>query len=129
MTKVRAVFLPCKPDQAPYITEVDDDLEAMKDMVGGWIEEITTELLLQNVPIETPGRMPVILMDEEGYMRGRPPNGRASVLVGTMLVGDCLLLATTTDRFEDEDGEQFVSLEPEELDALQQFGLDLDAAV
>ena len=56
-------------------------LEELQALVGGYIE------IVRRLP---DGQLMVV--DEEGRMKGKPPNGVASRLAGQFIVGDTLIL-------------------------------------
>lgn len=75
-----AVKEPMKP---LVFTEIDNDLETLQGIVGGWIEA---------VPF---GDM-VVICDEEGRLKGRAPNVK---IAGIEFVGTIVIAGTDGDEF------------------------------
>lgn len=67
-------------------TEVENELEALQALVGGYIEAIT---LSRNL---------VLLCDEEGRIKGLPYNTR---ILGEELVGPLVVCGTDEEEFTD----------------------------
>lgn len=80
------------PGEISTIAEVDNTLEAMHKLVGGYLETLTLNNGL------------VLVMDEEGRLKGLPENVRC-VQAGT-IVGRIFITRA--------EGESFVSLTPEQ---------------
>lgn len=74
MAKIRVVM--CPVDRAPYVTWIEDSLENLPKVVGGYIEcvRLTEEF--------------VIICNEEGRLMGLPEN---KSLPFPGLVGDCFI--------------------------------------
>lgn len=81
------------PGNTSRITEIPNTLEAMQKLVGGYIETLSLPNGL------------VMVIDEEGRLKGRPDNIRC-VQVGT-IVGTVVITAAK--------GEEFVSLTAEQI--------------
>lgn len=80
-----AVLIPA----AGAMTQVDtaDDAAAMAALIGcQWIDVIRTTIDGLH-----------LVVDDEGRWSGRPPNLRASILTGRMIVGDVLLIGVDLD--------------------------------
>ncbi len=58
--KIKAVVK--HPNQAPFMTPISAELEAMQELVGGYLQEIALSTDI------------VILCDEEGRLKGKPYN-------------------------------------------------------
>ncbi len=82
------------PGCAPELAEVENTLEAMQQAVGGYIETIT----LPGGP-QTGGL--TVIVNEEGKLRGLPPNGRLSCGGHStdLLVGPVLVVRSEGDEF------------------------------
>jgi len=74
------------------ITEVDieNTLEALQAAVDGYIE--TVKLV--------PGRA-VMIVNEEGLLRGMPHNITASLAAGTQIVGPAIVIGVDGEEFTD----------------------------
>lgn len=85
------------PVEGPVREANVDGYEAMKEVVGGWVEGVTL-------------RQARMYVNEEGLLRGLPVNPRASALylfthgiISTPIVGDVLILGPIVDDGEDSD--------------------------
>lgn len=98
--KIRAIVK--RPDEKyGHVTHVSNTLEALQQMVGGYIE---------TVPIA----YDTMIINEEGKLRGLEPNFRygSDVIYGTMVMvgrdgeefGDCVLGFDTWKKWLDEHG-------------------------
>ena len=74
------------------ITEIDieNKLEAFQAAVDGYIET------LQLIPDKV-----VMIVNEEGLLRGLAPNPFASAVAGTMIVGNALVVGVDGEEFTD----------------------------
>lgn len=74
------------------VTEVDieNTLEALQHSVDGYIETVTL----------IPGKA-VMIVNEEGLLRGMTPNPAASMIAGTKIVGPALIVGVDGDEFTD----------------------------
>lgn len=90
-------------DQVNYaIISAGDTLEAMQSLVDGYIEPVHPKYLKPHQ---------IILVDEEGALKGKPVNNTASLLCGCPILGDVLILKEGLN----EDGEpDIISLESDE---------------
>lgn len=81
--------------------EVENKLEALQDVVDGYIEQIT---LIQGKA--------AMLVNEEGRLRGMPSNTLASLVAGISIVGPALLLGVNGEEFCDisEEIKRFVRI-------------------
>lgn len=81
--------------------EVENKLEALQDVVDGYIEQIT---LIQGKA--------AMLVNEEGLLRGMPSNTLASLVAGISIVGPALLLGVDGEEFCDisEEIKRFVRI-------------------
>jgi len=103
MGQIRVLLV--EPGKAPRIVEVENELRAMQDLVGGFIEA---------VPMNIPGV--VLVCNGEGKIRGDDPNrfadlgGRIGCVYGTFFICG-------------SEGEEFASLSPGEEHAyMDMFG-------
>lgn len=71
------------------IVDVQNELEALQAAVGGYIETIG----LQGGA--------VMIVDEEGRLKGYPTNSLASLVAGTDIVGTALIVGADDDEFDD----------------------------
>lgn len=93
-----------EPNKKPYTKMIPNDLEAMQNIVGGWIENIT-------IGSTKTGAQIAMIVNEEGRLIGLPANrivNRLGLIVGTFFI--------TANNFE---GDQ-VSLSDEEAEGLIQ---------
>ncbi len=81
-----------KPNEKPYVTEVEDDLKIYQDIVGGYIEVVDI------------GNNILLVCNEGGKLYNLPVN----FYIGDTIVG--------TVFFVGKDGEDFRSLTDEEID-------------
>lgn len=91
-----------EPGKEPYTKDIENELKAFQNVVGGWIETVnlTGDFIL--------------ICNEEGKLNGLPPNRDLGfdVIVGTFLVVG-------------EDGEEFRGLSDEECKkVLKHFALN-----
>ena len=71
-----------EPQKEPYQKEMDNSLEAMQEIVGGWIESVGLERVKRGARIS-------LIMNEEGKMAGLPFNRKINdlgILVGTIFI-------------------------------------------
>ncbi len=92
MAKIKALVK--DPGKEPEIVEVENSLEGLQELVGGFIEVVT----------KIPGQL-VMLVDEEGKMKSLPVNFMDYQL-DDFIVGRAVFLG--------EDGEEFTDV-PEDL--------------
>ena len=78
------------PGRKPEQIQLPNELSALQDAVGGYIETVT---------LEGPGL--VVILNEEGRLLGWQPNGILNIggLTGQMLVGPVLIARTKGDEF------------------------------
>ena len=88
MAKIKALVK--DPGKEPEIVEVENTLEGLQGLVGGYIEVVTV----------VPDRL-VMLVDEEGKMKGKKGNFFFTKL-DDFIVGTAVFLGT--------DGEEFASI-------------------
>lgn len=69
--------------------EIENRLEALQYAVGGYIETI---------PL---GHGGVMIVDEEGRLKGKPDNAIASLAAGIGIVGDALIVGIDGEEFCD----------------------------
>lgn len=69
--------------------DIPNTLEALQKEVGGYIETLTL----------APGV--VMIVDEEGRLKDKPCNGKASDICGMSIVGDALIVGHKGDEFCD----------------------------
>lgn len=70
--------------------EIDNTLEALQAAVDGYIET------LQIVPDQA-----VMIVNEEGLLKGLAVNPFASAVAGTMIVGNALIVGVDGEEFTD----------------------------
>lgn len=70
--------------------DIDNTLEALQAAVDGYIET------LQLIPDQV-----VMIVNEEGLLRGLAPNPFASAIAGTMIVGNALVVGVDGEEFTD----------------------------
>jgi hypothetical protein len=71
-----------EPNRKPYVKEIPNTLEAMQDIVGGWIENVTIGETVKGARVG-------ITLNEEGKLQDLPFNRRIihfDVLVGTFFI-------------------------------------------
>ena len=96
MSKIRVLM--CTVDRPPYITNIENSLENMQAVVGGYIEVVT---LSEDPKI-------VLVCDEEGRIKQKPLNQSTPhpSMFGQngewmMIVGDCFLCGVDGEEFAD----------------------------
>lgn len=72
----------------PEVRVIRRGLKPMQELVGGYIEYVASELL----PELPCGCRLIMVVDEEGRLKGREQNPRASMISGRLIVGDVFLL-------------------------------------
>jgi hypothetical protein len=98
MDKLRVLV--CEPDKAPEVREIDDTLEAMQAIVGGYIQAIFVNMCKDYV----------LVCNEEGRLKGLEPN----IYIGLdVIVGTCF--------FCNNGGEDFASLDDSDIEALKEL--------
>ena len=85
-----------EPAKAPEIIEIDNTLEALQEAVGGYIEV---------VPVH--GTAVVFICDEEGKIKGYPPN---FAIPGDMLVGTVIVAGVSADEFRSLNDEEIADM-------------------
>lgn len=75
-----------EPGQTPALREIDNTLEALQEIVGGYIETVTVATDL------------VIICNEEGRLQGLAPNCR---ILGYDFVGPIIFAGVAGDEFAD----------------------------
>ena len=70
------------------LVEIDNELKPLQEAVGGYIETLTIASDC------------CLICNEEGRLKGKPLNVRASQL-GTLIVGDVLIVGVDEDEFTD----------------------------
>lgn len=80
--------------------EIENTLEALQTAVGGYIETVT--LIPDNA---------VMIVNEEGLLRGMSPNPAASLVARTKIVGPAIIVGVDGEKFTDisEDIEHFIN--------------------
>ena len=71
------------------IDEIKNDLRALQHAVDGYIE---TVWLSENA---------VMIVDEEGLLKGKPYNALASLIARTCIYGTALIVGTAGEEFTD----------------------------
>ena len=96
-------------DVATYaVITAGDTLEAMQGLVGGYIETVRPKYLAEDQ---------ILIVDEEGLLKGKPVNNTASLLCSSPIVGDVLILKEGLD----EEGEpDIIGLEGDEARLLME---------
>lgn len=79
MSKIRVVMCPCD-GRPPYVTNISDSLQNMQRIVHGYIEPVTLPRMMS-------GTVPVLVVNEEGLIKGLPVN-RCFM---THIVGDAFI--------------------------------------
>lgn len=77
------------PENCVSLVDVQNELQALQEAVGGYIETIG----LQDGA--------VMIVDEEGRFKDYPVNLIASVTAGVEIVGIVLIVGTDEDEFDD----------------------------
>lgn len=76
--------------------EVVDGLKSYQELVGGYVEVVRLPHL------KTGRKAPIVMVvNEEGVLRGLSPNRRASVIAHRLIVGDVFLVREDIDHFVD----------------------------
>ena len=88
-----------EPGRAPVKIEIENTLDALRGIIGGHIEHVGFDLFDYRGGHTKIG----ILMDEEGKLKGLPPNFS---FFGDSIVGTVLIVG--------EDGEGFIDLTEEQ---------------
>jgi hypothetical protein len=70
--------------------DIENTLEALQAAVGGYIEAVTL----------VPGRA-VMIVNEEGLLRGMAPNPAASMIAKTKIVGPAIVVGVDGEEFTD----------------------------
>lgn len=70
--------------------KIDNTLEALQTAVDGYIETVTL----------IPGKA-VMIVNEEGLLRGMAPNPAASMIARTKIVGPALIVGVDGEEFTD----------------------------
>lgn len=76
-------------DQAAELIDIQNELEALQAAVGGYIEAITLDYGA------------VMIVDEEGRLKGKPLNDLASLIAGVGIVGAALIVGVDGEEFDD----------------------------
>lgn len=74
----------------PKIIEIENELEALQEAVDGYIETVTL----------IPDKVEMIV-NEEGLIKGMKQNFVASVIAGTCIVGNALIVGVDGENFSD----------------------------
>ena len=88
-----------EPNKLPCIVDIDNDLHALQQAVGGRIE---------TVGLKDGG---VMIVDEEGLLKQYSRNDLASIISGRHIYGTALIVGADGDDFDDVSGDYFVYLE------------------
>ena len=83
---MKAISIPAEGEA--QVVEIDNELTALQKAVGGHIETVTI------------ASDACLICDEEGRLKGKPLNARASIL-GILVVGDVLVVGVNEDDFTD----------------------------
>lgn len=70
--------------------DIENTLEALQAAVGGYIEAVTL----------VPGKA-VMIVNEEGLLRGMTPNSIASAVANTQIVGTAIVVGVDGEEFTD----------------------------
>ena len=83
-------WIPSDVDITMQLKIIPNNLAGLKSLVDGWIERVSTELM----PRLSCGCPTVMMVDEEGLLRGKPDNPRATLLYpwASGIVGDAYLV-------------------------------------
>lgn len=76
-------------DQAAELIDIQNELEALQAAVGWYIEAITLDYGA------------VMIVDEEGRLKGKPLNDLASLIAGVGIVGAALIVGVDGEEFDD----------------------------
>lgn len=77
-------------DRSIITADIENTLEALQAAVDGYIEAVTL----------IPGKA-VMIVNEEGLLRGMAPNPAASMIAKTKIVGPALIVGVDGDEFTD----------------------------
>ena len=77
-------------DRSIITADIENTLEALQAAVDGYIEAVTL----------IPGKA-VMIVNEEGLLRGMTPNPAASMIAGTKIVGPALIVGVDGEEFTD----------------------------
>jgi hypothetical protein len=107
----RVFHIPASPEEPMQYLEVRNNLEALKKLVGGWIEIVRTD----HIPELRCGCRMVMVVNENGIAEGLMPNTRVMQYYPWNIIrGDVFLIGEgpvkDSDGFEDVD---LFSLPPE----------------
>lgn len=116
---VKIAFIPAdKKDRVQY-REIDEDsaYTVIKDLVGGWIENV-------------PASEVRMFVDEEGFLKGRPLNVRATLIAGTNMMfnlyGDVVAYGSI-EYDANTDRDVYTSITEEDMKRIEQFSLTTEA--
>lgn len=84
--------LKIKTDAAPELVEIPNELHALQEAVGGNIEVVR---------LMTEGNL--MIVDEEGRIKGKEPNKTATILAQQPICGDVLIVSEQGEDFGDAD--------------------------
>ena len=70
------------------LIDIENDLHALQEAVGGYIETVTL-------------RGGVMIVDEEGLLKEYPHNDLASLISGCHIYGAALIVGVNDDEFDD----------------------------
>ena len=93
MSKIQVIM--CPAERAPYVTNIQDSLDNMQKIVGGYIE--TAKI----------AKYTIIVCSEEGRTLGMPENNSLPV---SGFCGDCFICAVDGDRMVSLDNQGKQSL-------------------
>ena len=79
-------------DAVPELVELPNELHALQEAVGGYIEV---------VHLMTEGDL--MIVDEEGLLKGKEPNKTATILAQQPIFGDVLIVSEQGEDFGDAD--------------------------
>lgn len=77
-------------DRSIITADIENTLEALQTAVDGYIEAVTL----------IPGKA-VMIVNEEGLLRGMAPNPAASMIAKTKIVGPALIVGVDGEDFTD----------------------------
>lgn len=82
--------------------EIDNTLEALQAAVDGYIETVP----IRHIPTDKA----VMIVNEEGLLRGMSHNPAATMIAGTKIVGSAIVVGVDGEEFTDipEDTKQFI---------------------
>ena len=75
------------PQENPKVVEIDNTLQALQKIVGGYIETVASRVR----------RGVVLVCNEEGRFENLPPNG---IIDGVGFVGNVIVLAVNGEEFD-----------------------------